>query len=115
MPKFESDAGIGQKGAFCKGLDKICRVHLIGVIAKEFEKEIAMEFFQLFKTPWEFFQENRRYDVVIVATDKLPSIDTGLTLFYNSNPTLFDSEEALEPKVSSKNNPFEYQNLSFPI
>lgn len=88
---------------------------MIGVIAKEFEKEAAMEFFQLFKTPWEFFQENQSYDVVIVAADKLPSIDTGLTLFYNSNPTLFDFEEALETKVSSKSNLFEYQNQSFPI
>ena len=88
---------------------------MIGVIAKEFEKKVAMEFFQLFKTPWEFFQENRRYDVVIVAADKLPSIDTRLTVFYNSNPTRFDFEEVLEPKVSSKSNLLEYQDLSFPI
>ncbi|MCK5508902.1 MAG: hypothetical protein KAI50_10335 [Desulfobacterales bacterium] len=88
---------------------------MIGVIAKESEKEVAMEFFQLFKTPWEFFQKNQRYDIVIVATDKLPSIDTKLTVFYNSNPTRFDFKEALESEVSNKSNPFEYQNLSFPI
>lgn len=88
---------------------------MIGVIVKEFEKEVAIEFFQLFKTPWEFYQENRRYDVVIVAADILPPIDSKLTIFYNSNPTRFDFEEVLEPKVSNKNSILEYQDISFSI
>jgi len=44
---------------------------LIGIISKEDEVEVVEEFFQLFKTPWEFYEDNREYDAVIVSRDKI--------------------------------------------
>jgi len=38
---------------------------VIGVVAKEAEHPVVREFFELFKTPWEFYDSNRDYDVVL--------------------------------------------------
>jgi len=43
---------------------------MIGVISRDGEKAIVKEFFQIFKTPSEFYNSNRTYDVVISTTQK---------------------------------------------
>jgi peptidoglycan/xylan/chitin deacetylase (PgdA/CDA1 family) len=40
---------------------------VIGVIANPSDECVVREFFELFKTPWEFYQADRRYDVVLCA------------------------------------------------
>ena len=42
---------------------------MIGVAAHEADWEVVREFFQLFKTPWEPYQEKSRYDVIIASRD----------------------------------------------
>ena len=53
---------------------------LIGIISKTSEREIVQEFFELFKTPWEFYHENRYYDVVLTTGDYISEIETKLLL-----------------------------------
>ncbi len=43
---------------------------MIGVIADSAEQEVVREFFELFKTPWEFYRRDRRYEVVLCAGDR---------------------------------------------
>ena len=38
---------------------------MIGVIANSSDECVVREFFELFKTPWEFYRADRRYDVVL--------------------------------------------------
>ena len=38
---------------------------MIGVIADPSQSSVVCEFFELFKTPWEFHQSERKYDVVL--------------------------------------------------
>ena len=40
---------------------------MIGVIADSAEHEVVREFFELFKTPWEFYRQGRRYEVLVCA------------------------------------------------
>ena len=40
---------------------------MIGVIAKTGQTATVEEFFELFKTPWEFYREASRYDVLLCA------------------------------------------------
>lgn len=40
---------------------------MIGIISKDTQRWAVYEFFELFKTPWEFYDPSRCYDVVIVA------------------------------------------------
>jgi hypothetical protein len=68
---------------------------MIGVLCKEEEKEIAQEFFELFKTPWEFFGEGRHYDVVISTLREIPALNTALFILYSSEPTQFDGLERI--------------------
>lgn len=45
---------------------------MIGVIAHAAEHAVVREFFELFKTPWEFYHPNRRYAVLICAGNEPP-------------------------------------------
>jgi hypothetical protein len=38
---------------------------MIGVLSRSDEREVAAEFFELFKTPWEFCQSGRTYDMIV--------------------------------------------------
>jgi hypothetical protein len=40
---------------------------MIGVIVKKTEQKAAAEFFELFKTPWEFYREGSVYDVLVAS------------------------------------------------
>jgi hypothetical protein len=42
---------------------------MIGVVAAENDREVIGEFFELFKTPWEPYRPDRRYQVVLIADD----------------------------------------------
>jgi len=44
---------------------------LIGVLSKEHEVPIVEEFFQLFKTHWEFYTPDHGYDVVNSGENKI--------------------------------------------
>ncbi len=46
---------------------------MIGVIAPPAQRDVVVEFFQLFKTPWEFWRSGGHYDVVLCCGDALPS------------------------------------------
>jgi len=61
---------------------------MIGVIARPEEEPIAREFFELFKTPWEFYRERRRYDVVLSTRDlagRLDALDADLVVLYSND------------------------------
>jgi len=57
---------------------------MIGVLAKPGQAAFVAEFFELFKTPWEFCEEGRAYDVVIATTDEIPEVDARLLVLYGS-------------------------------
>ncbi len=65
---------------------------MIGVIANPAERSVVCEFFELFKTPWEFFRSDRQYDVLLLTTGDI--IDRGvakLVLVYSGQSTPFDA------------------------
>ena len=47
---------------------------MIGVIANPSDEGIVREFFELFKTPWEFFRDAGQYDVVLCAGASRPAV-----------------------------------------
>lgn len=58
---------------------------MIGVLAQGHQRAAVEEFFELFKTPWEFYQRDRLYDVVIVTAHDVPPIDVPLLLIYGAD------------------------------
>jgi len=66
---------------------------LIGVISKKNEIEVVEEFFQLFKTPWEFYKDDREYEVVIISKSEcIKKINAKVILVFGYESTNFDDE-----------------------
>jgi len=68
---------------------------MIGVMANPSEGEVVREFFELFKTPWEFFRRNRRYEVLLCAGDVPIEAAAELVLVYGGRKTNWDDERKI--------------------
>ncbi len=56
---------------------------MIGVIANPAEHLVIREFFELFKTPWEFYRDGRQYDVLLTTNGEITNSDAAkLVLVY---------------------------------
>jgi hypothetical protein len=53
---------------------------MIGVVADPLDHEVVQEFFELFKTPWDFHRSGTRYDVVLNCTGGALNIEAGQKL-----------------------------------
>jgi hypothetical protein len=73
---------------------------MIGVAVQPAERDVAREFFELCKTPWEFFQDSGDYEVVICTAEPVRSAGTRLVLIFNGANTRFDSDRGFA--VSSR-------------
>ena len=72
---------------------------MIAVIADPREHVVVREFFELFKTPWEFYSEDRTYDVVLCVGD-IPFAGTSskLILHYAGKETQSDVRGATKTR-----------------
>jgi hypothetical protein len=68
---------------------------MIGVIPKADQIAVAEEFFQLFKTPWEIYEQGRTYDVVVATSDEIPEVDTRLLVIYGSEVKSSDARNSI--------------------
>jgi hypothetical protein len=66
---------------------------MIGVIADPSEHAVIREFFELFKTPWEFHRRDQHYDVLLCAGDGLLDNTAKVVLFYAGSRTHHDEEQ----------------------
>lgn len=55
---------------------------MIGVVADPKEYEVVREFFELFKTPWEFYRAGRPYDVLLNSGVGVPDATVKLVIAY---------------------------------
>lgn len=65
---------------------------MIGVISRPEQSAVVEEFFQLFKTPWEFYQPGRSYDVVIATVENVPAVEAGLVVLSSAARTNRDDD-----------------------
>ena len=70
---------------------------MIGVVADSSEHEVVREFFQLFKTPWEFYQQGRHYEIVLCCGNHHVEECAKLVLLYSGRKT--DSDDQTEGEV----------------
>lgn len=71
---------------------------MIGVIHKSSEAEVAREFFELFKTPWEPYTPDHHYDVVLSTSQDIPTNHTAKLIIIYGSDTTFDGETLLLQK-----------------
>jgi hypothetical protein len=63
---------------------------MIGVVTNGAERSAVIEFFELFKTPWEFWRPGARYDVLLCSNSMVPENDARLLLLYGSQQHAFE-------------------------
>ena len=57
---------------------------MIGIVCFDHEKSLVKEFFELFKTPWEFYRQNTKYEVVLSTGMEIEIVQPDLLLIYSS-------------------------------
>ena len=65
---------------------------MIGVVARPEQHNIVSEFFELFKTPWEFCRRDAHYRVVLQADQELAHGSAELVLIYGSSHRATDGD-----------------------
>jgi len=91
---------------------------MIGLIAKSEYHDVAREFFELFKTPWEFYRPEERYEVVLCISEDcepLPDISAGLVLVYAGKELRCDRGYEIAVEAQRKGGLVRYKGDLFPI
>ena len=89
---------------------------MIGVIANPSERPIVNEFFELFKTPWEFYRSDRHYDVLLCSGDaSFEQQSAKLILIYAGEKLEFDAEEQIEVSSRKSRGMLSYRGAQLPI
>jgi peptidoglycan/xylan/chitin deacetylase (PgdA/CDA1 family) len=89
---------------------------MIGVIAEPEDHEVVREFFELFKTPWEFYRKDAEYDVLLCAGDGQFDATARLVLLYAGRRTRFDDQQQIQTN-QQRGHPclFSYRENRIPI
>jgi hypothetical protein len=88
---------------------------VIGVAAKVDEVPIVEEFFELFKTPWEFHRPGRQYDVVIATCDEIPEVRATLLIVYGSVTKSIDARHGISAFLRCRGGSLKHQKSFLPI
>jgi len=89
---------------------------MIGVIVDPAEQDVVREFFELFKTPWEFYRNDQRYEVVLCTGADQANGPAKLLLLYAGRKTQFDDENNVQTEYArSDNKILSYRGDQFPI
>ncbi len=65
---------------------------MIGVIARENQKAVVEEFFELFKTPWEHCRDDGTHEVIVVSDPASPVPSAKLAIVYGAEETILDRQ-----------------------
>jgi hypothetical protein len=68
---------------------------MIGVAVQATERGAAREFFELCKTPWEFFRHDGNYEVVLSTSELCRTAGSRLVLIFSAARTPFDVENTI--------------------
>jgi hypothetical protein len=69
---------------------------VIGVVARKGDEEVVREFFEFFKTPWEFYQGNREYDAILAPAALSPAPSPGALILFGSDFVPGVDDESIE-------------------
>lgn len=85
------------------------------MLSRPDQTRVVEEFFELFKTPWEFYRQGRTYDVVLATTDDVPEIDTKLLVISGATPKSSDRANLIGVPTPVEVASLCFQDVSLPI
>lgn len=90
-------------------------LRMIGVAVNPTEQDVVAEFFELFKTPWEFHRNNGRYDVLVCTRKQVPQNTAKLVLLYSAETMEPDTDAGLSVKTRRDGTMLAYEGRRIPI
>lgn len=88
---------------------------MIGVIPRAEQATVAEEFFELFKTPWEYYEPSRAYDVVVATAGDLPEVDAKLLVVYGAESQNADVQNGIALRSRHRGGSIDYRGAVLPI
>jgi hypothetical protein len=88
---------------------------MIGVVTNGTEDSTVVEFFELFKTPWEFWRPGTRYDVLLCSNSMVPENDARLLLLYGSQQQPFEKYQSMKTSCAPGRNFALFRGERIPI
>jgi hypothetical protein len=88
---------------------------MIGVVANEAEHPAVAEFFELFKTPWEFHRPGAQYDVLVCSNSLVPENSARLLLFYGAQRQAFEECRSMKTRSAPGHDFVSFRNERMPI
>lgn len=86
------------------------------MIAKESQFKVIEEFFQLFKTPWEFYEDEREYDVLIISKDtQIEKINAKFFLIFGNEGMEFDIRKKISLDINPNIKVLRFAEFDLPI
>jgi hypothetical protein len=87
---------------------------MIAIAGFEQYRDTIAEFFQLFKTPWEFYKEGENYDVVICDSNISTELPCKVLLIYSDTETIWDKNSDIDRTELDSKSIF-YDNYELPF
>jgi hypothetical protein len=88
---------------------------MIAVAAKSEDHAVVAEFFELFKTPWEFLHPGSGATVLLCAQNEIPASDAKLVLIYGGELNAFDRAQSAPVRPQGVRKMLSHGGRSFPI
>ena len=88
---------------------------MIGVVASEAEHPLIAEFFELFKTPWEFHRPGGRYDILICSNSMVPENNARLLFLYGAQRQAFEESRSIRTNSASRQDFLSFRGERIPI
>jgi hypothetical protein len=88
---------------------------MIGVVANEAEHRVVVEFFELFKTPWEFHRPGAHYDILICSNSMVPENNARLLFLYGAQRQAFEECRSIRTISASRHDFVSFRGERMPI
>jgi hypothetical protein len=88
---------------------------MIGVIASEAEHSAVAEFFELFKTPWEFHRPGAHYDILVCSNSLVPENSARLLLLYGAQRQAFEEGRSMKTRSAPGHDFVSFRGERMPI
>jgi hypothetical protein len=88
---------------------------MIGIVASESEHAAVTEFFELFKTPWEFHRPGAHYDVLICSNSQVPENNARLLLLCGAQRQPFEKYRSIKTGCAPGHNFVVFRGERIPI
>jgi hypothetical protein len=116
MVPSRTDGNRGNSDAGARKIRAEAGGDVIGVISHEEEWDAVREFFELFKTPWEFYQTGHHYSVVITTQDRMPAKGCArAVVIYSARALAADGEIGVTTQPGPKEPWIQWNRDVFPV